>query len=152
MGFSVSGSHVIFFIAALIIAGTVSGIFVAVTLDISSSISERGYRFKEQLDTDFKIINDPNNIPDLSLSPELSYYIFYIKNIGGKRLITTTETFQVFVDGELIASTYHYFQHEYINVAEVTSLYIRTSMIANGDRTLLLVGPQGVKEKFEFTI
>ena len=54
MGFSLTGAHVIFFIAAVIVASTVSGIFIAITMNISTSLSNRGERFQDQLDTDFK--------------------------------------------------------------------------------------------------
>ena len=147
MGFSVSGSHVIFFIAALIVAGSVSGVFVAITLDISSSINERGERFQEQLDTDFKIINDPDNIPTGS-----GNYLFYIKNIGGCTLITSTDVFQVFVDGEYIATSHISFDNSSITPTETTVMNIDTGQISNGDHTMLLVGPQAIKDKFDFTI
>ena len=81
MGFSLTGTHMIFFIAAIIVAGTVSGVFIAVTMNVSNSLSERGKRVQEQLDTDFEIINDPDNIPQSG-----SDYLFYLKNIGGKKL------------------------------------------------------------------
>jgi len=147
MGFSVSGSHVIFFIAALIVAGAVSGVFVAITLDVSSSINERGERFQEQLDTDFKIINDPDNIPS-----DNSDYFFYIKNIGGCTIITSTSTFQVFVDGEIIGTSDYSFDDTSITPTSVTTLNIDKGQIGNGDHTMVLVGPQAIKDTFEFTI
>jgi len=147
MGFSLIGSNVIFFIAALIVAGTVSGIFIAVTLNISSSLSERGDRLQEQLDTDFKIINDPDEIPSSG-----GYYIFYLKNIGGNKLITTNETFQVFYDGDIIAIEDYYFVDSSISVGEVTELKVESVAIALGDHTLRVVGPMAVEDEFTFTI
>jgi flagellar protein FlaG len=147
LGFSLSGSHVIFFIASLIVAGTVSGIFIGVTMHISSSLSDRGERVKEQLDTDFKIINDPVNIPSSG-----DYYIFYMKNIGGARLVTTNETFQVFIDGELIPKAYYYMTDDSINVAEVTEIYVRKTVISSGDHVIKIVGPLAIYDEFSFTI
>ena len=98
MGFSLTGTHIVFFIASVIIAGAVSGVFIAVINDVSNSLSDRGDRVQEQLDTEFKIINDPDNIPT-----EGSNYLFYLKNIGGKELATSNETFHLFVDGDLVA-------------------------------------------------
>jgi len=57
MGFSLTGTHVIFFIASVIIAGAVSGIFVAITYDVSNSLSSRGERVQDQLDIEFKIFS-----------------------------------------------------------------------------------------------
>lgn len=147
MGFSLTGAHVIFFVAAVIVAGAVSGIFIAITMNISSSLSERGDRIQEQLDTDFKIINDPDNIP--STNPE---YLFYLKNIGGKELSTTTETFQVFIDGEIVPETNYSFSDTSIQPGEYTTLSIDKSDIPSGDRTLRIVGPMAVEDEFTFTI
>ena len=58
MGFSLTGTHIVFFITSVIIASAVSGVFIAVTTNITNSYSERGDRVQEQLDTDFQIIND----------------------------------------------------------------------------------------------
>lgn len=147
MGFSLIGSNVVFFIASLIVAGTVSGIFIAVTLDISSSLSDSGDRLQEQLDTDFKIINDPSSIPSSG-----NDYIFYLKNIGGKKLITTNETFQVFCNGEIISVSQYYFNASSISVGEVTELFIIKAEIPNGDSTLRVVGPMAVTDEFAFTL
>ena len=147
MGFSLTSTHVIFFIASVIVASLVSGVFVAVTTNTSSSLSDRGDRIKEQLDTEFKIINDNENIPSSG-----GYYNFYIKNIGAKKLATTNDTFQVFVDGEYIAVANYYFSADSVQPGDVVTLYIATGQIAAGDSTLRVVGPQAVEDEFDFTI
>jgi len=146
MGFSLTGSHVIFFIAAIIVASTVSGIFIAVTMDVSTSLSERGNRLQEQLDTDFEIINDPDNI-----NYSGGYYTFYLKNIGGKKLVTTNTTFQVFINGDIIAVANYYFGDSSIKVSEVTELYVSASL-SSGDHTLRVVGPLAIDDEFTFTV
>ena len=147
MGFSLTGAHVIFFVAAVIVAGAVSGVFIAITMDVSSSLSERGDRLQEQLDTDFEIINDPNNIPSSG-----GYYIFYLKNIGGATLITTNETFHIFLDGDIIDKEYYNFSTNETQIGEVAILYIATSQIGSGDHTLRVVGLQAVDDELIFTI
>jgi len=147
MGFSLTGTHIIFFIAAVIVASLVSGILVSVTMDISTSLSEKGGRVQEQLDTDFEIINDPDNIPDVG-----GYYRFYLKNIGGKKLVTTNETFQLFVDGDLIATTNYNFTDESIQSSEVTEIFVVNSTISSGGHTLRIVGPLAIDDEFTFTI
>ena len=149
MGFSLTGAHVIFFVAAVVVAGTVSGVFIAITLDISSSLSYRGDRISEQLNTDFKIINDPNNIP---LSGDSNFYIFYIKNIGGKILATSEETIQLFIDGEIVDTSNYNFTDASIQPSEYTSIYVSVSLISSGDLTLRVVGPMAVEDEFTFTI
>lgn len=144
MGFSLTGTHVIFFVAAVIVAGMVSGVFIAVTMNVTTSLSNRGDRVAEQLNTDFDIINDPNIIPLAG-----SYYHFYLKNVGGMRLTTTNETFQVFIDGEFIGIPQYYFENTSIPVEGVTVLYVNITL-AGGDHTLRVVGPQAVDREFAF--
>ncbi len=144
MGFSLTGTHVIFFIAAVIAAGMVSGVFIAITLNVSTSLSNVGDRLKEQLDTDFSVINDPNAIP-----VQGGYYLFYLKNIGGKTLSTTNQTFQVFLDGEIIPSSHYYFNDSTLVMQDITTLFVNAT-IAVGDHTLRLVGPQATENEFMF--
>ncbi|MBN2600178.1 MAG: flagellar protein G [Candidatus Thermoplasmatota archaeon] len=144
MGFSLTGTHVIFFVAAVIVAGMVSGVFIAITMNLTTSLSHRGERIIQQLDTDFAIINDPNIIPMTG-----AYYLFYLKNIGGARLTTTNQTFQVFIDGELIGISQYYFEQTSIPAEEVTNLYVNRTL-SSGDHLLRLVGPQAVDRDFAF--
>lgn len=137
----------IFFVVSVIVAGAVSGVFMAVSLDINDSLSERGERVQEQLDTEFKIINDNENIPDVN-----GKYRFYLKNVGQGRLIATNETFQLFVDGDLISTTKYNFSDESVWPGDVTTIYVANTEISAGDHNLRLVGPQAVEDEFEFKI
>jgi len=119
VGFSLTGTHVIFFITSVIIAGA------AVTTDVSTSLSDKGDRVQEQLDTDFAIINDPNNIPTSG-----SDYLFYLKNIGGKKLATTNETFQLLIDGDIVATANYNFTDSYIQPSEYTTIYVEETLSA----------------------
>ena len=147
MGFSVTGSHVVFFIASVIAAGAVSGVFLAVTFNLNTSLSERGGRVQEVLDTDFIVINDPENIPLSS-----GDYLFYIKNLGRSNLITTEDIFTVFIDGELVIPANYNFSVEEIKPGEISTLYVDSSAIISGSQTLRLVGPQAISDEFIFTI
>jgi len=146
VGFSLTGTHVIFFITSVIIAGAVSGVFIAVTTDVSTSLSDKGDRVQEQLDTDFKIINDPNNIPTSG-----SDYLFYLKNVGGKKLATTNETFQLLIDGDIVATANYNFTDSSIQPSEYTTIYVEETLSA-GDHTLKVVGPQAIEDEFTFKI
>jgi len=147
VGFSLSGTHVIYFIAAVIVAGVVSGVLVAVTNDVSSSFSGRGERVQEELDTEFKIINDPNNVPNVS-----GFYRFYIKNIGGKELATTNSTFILLVDGDAISTPDFTFNNNKIQPGEYTTMFVDNSVISTGDHKIWIVGPCDVKDEFTFEI
>ncbi|MBS3778398.1 MAG: hypothetical protein KGY50_03790 [Candidatus Thermoplasmatota archaeon] len=147
MGFSVTGSHVVFFIASVIAAGAVSGVFLAVTFNLNTSFSERGGRVQKILDTEFTVINDPEHIPTSG-----SDYLFYVKNLGGNQLITTEEIFTVFIDGELVTTENYNFSVEKIKPGEISTMYVDSGMIGSGSQTLRLVGPQSVDDEFIFTI
>lgn len=147
MGFSVTGSHVVIFIASVIAAGAVSGVILAVTSGVNSSLAERGERVQDLLDTDFVIINDPENIPSSG-----GYHLFYLKNIGSKQLSTSNETFTAFIDGELIVTADFSFSTVKIKQGEITVLSIDSSVLSSGDHTLRTVGPLSVEDEFVFTI
>ena len=147
MGFSLTGTHVIFFIAAVIIGSTVSGVLITVTTNVTNSLSDRGGRIEEQQNTEFKIINDPNNIPNVS-----GDYKFYLKNIGGAELTTSNSTFNLFVDGEIIIASDFNFSDASIQIGEVTTIYLKNNVMATGDHILRIVGPQAVTDKFSFTV
>jgi len=147
MGFSLTGTHVIYFIASVIIAGVVSGVLIAATSDISSSLSLLGDDIQDELDYEFAIINDPNNIPNVS-----GNFRFYLKNIGRKELPTTTSIFNLFIDGDLIATTNYSFEDTSIQVGEVTTIYIINSEISSGNHILRVVGPLDIDKEFAFKI
>jgi len=147
MGFSLTGTHIIFFVASVIIAGAVSGVFIAVVNDLSKSLSERGERVQEQLDIEFKIVNDPDNIP---LSG--NNYLFYLKNIGGRETMTTNETFNIFIDGEIVITANYTFLDNSVQPDEITTIYVDSSEISSGDHILRIVGPQAIEDEFTFTI
>ena len=147
MGFSLTGTHVVFFIASVIVASAVSGVFVAVTNDVTTSFSDRGGRVEEQLNTEFKIINDPKNIPASG-----NFYQFYLKNIGGKEIATSNETFNIFIDGEIIVTANYTFSDNSVQPDKITTMSIDNGDIYTGDHTLRIVGPQAVEDEFIFTI
>ena len=147
MGFSLTGTQIIYFIASIIIASAVSGVLVAVANDISTSITGTGERIQDKLDTEFKIINDPDNIPIVT-----GNYQFYLKNIGRKELPTATTTINLFVDGEIILTANYSFADTSIQVGEVTTISVTTSTISSGNHNLRVVGPQAVEDEFAFEI
>jgi len=147
MGFSLTSTHVIFFIAAVSIAGIVSGIFVTVIGNVTVSFTDRGERLADELSTDFEIINDPDNIPDIG-----GYYRFYLKNIGDGKLITDNETFQLFIDGDIVAKGNYNMTPSYIYPSEVAEIYLDNTTVSTGAHNLRIVGPYAIADKFTFTI
>lgn len=147
MGFSLTGTHIVFFVAAVSIAGAVSGVFITIVTDITTSFSDRGERLSGEIDTDFKIINDPDNIPDTG-----GYYIFYLKNIGENKITTSNETFQIFVDGDIHSNANYNLTPSYIYPSEVAKINVDNTTISVGTHQLRVVGPYAVVDVFQFTI
>ena len=147
MGLSLTGSRVLYFITTVVIAGIASGVIYSVSTDTSASLCAREERIQCELDLDFKIINDPYHIPTSG-----NYRLFYLKNIGEKKIITTNDTFQIFLNGELLSTTNYYFSDSIIETGKVTNIYIASSEVSYGDHELKIIGPQALYDEFVFTI
>jgi len=118
-----------------------------VTTSISGSLHDNGERVVDSLNTDFSIINDPSSIPQFGGS-----YIFYVKNIGSNRLVTTNDTFQIFVDGQIIPAANYTFSNTSIFPLEYTEILIDSSKLSSGYHTMKLVGPSKKDDEFIFQL
>ncbi|AGB05135.1 putative archaeal flagellar protein G [Aciduliprofundum sp. MAR08-339] len=90
MGLSTSATHIIFFIASVVIAASFVGIAASAVLNISNGIENRGDMIANQLSGEFKIINDPTRMSNNPL-------VLYLKNTGKVPLSTSHIT--VLIDG-----------------------------------------------------
>lgn len=147
MGFDLSATAVIFFIASLIVAGSVSYVFLDASNKIDNSLSQKLDKMREQINTEFMIINDHEDIPD-----ENGYYLFYLKNIGNNNIVTTNQSLQLLIDGLIISNTNYYSSVNYIQPGEVATIYVDTNMIGSGDHNLIVVGDIAIKKDFIFKI
>ncbi|KGK98378.1 flagellar protein G [Methanococcoides methylutens] len=87
-------THMIFFIAAILIAMTVIAVMSANVQSLTGATASSSKVLSEQIKTDITIISDPKIIPYDSTSKE---YTFYAKNTG--RTDLDTEYLDVFIDG-----------------------------------------------------
>jgi flagellar protein FlaG len=90
MGFSTSTTHLIFFIASVVIASLLVGVLASAVYSIHGGIYARGKTLAKNLETDIEIVNDPNNVPNDNLT-------IYVKNTGRCQLNMNDTT--VIVDG-----------------------------------------------------
>jgi archaellum component FlaG (FlaF/FlaG flagellin family) len=92
-------SQLIFFIAAVVVASAVAGVFVTTTLNLSHSIRDQTYEREKEFNTRITVINDASAMPYNATAGTL---IIYVKNIG------TTTPFEnltrALVDGNLTTS------------------------------------------------
>jgi flagellar protein FlaG len=74
-----SASHMIFFIASMIVATAVAGIFVTTVINLAGDIRDTADKNVIDFNTQITVINDPSAMP---YNDTCSTLILYIKNIG----------------------------------------------------------------------
>lgn len=90
MGFSTSGTHMIFFIASLLVAVSLVTVFVATIYSLTGAIRESSDILSEKMTTKIDIVNDPTSVPNNPL-------IIYVKNTGSSTI--DKDSLTVLVDG-----------------------------------------------------
>jgi flagellar protein FlaG len=74
-----SASQMIFFIAAMIVATAVAGVFVTTTINLSKDIQKQAKQQGDQFNTQILVVNDPSTMP---YNATCSTLVLYVKNIG----------------------------------------------------------------------
>ncbi len=95
---SVSASHLILFIASMVIAASVAGVFTDTVGSLSQAISERGLDVSDDVRTDVEIISDGGSAAVYNASTES--ITLHVKNTGSGDLPPEADTVDVFVDGQ----------------------------------------------------
>jgi flagellar protein FlaG len=98
---SVSVSHMIIFIASILVAASVVGVFTDSVNELSSAIDERGGDVTKEVRTDVEIISDSgaSGIYDDGTSTTT----LLVKNTGSNRLSADATELDVLVDGRFDA-------------------------------------------------
>ena len=89
-------SELVMFVATLLIVGSVVGVLAYETSDLSISMKNTSTQVSEQIQDEFKIINDPSQIP------YNNGYVFYVKNIGTSAFYFTNSTVTVMINGTVV--------------------------------------------------
>jgi len=96
---SVSVSHLILFIASMVVAASVAGVFTSTVEDLSSAIDDQGLHVSDEVRTDVEIISDNGTgacVYDCSGAGNLT---LYIKNVGSNRLPADPDQVDVILNG-----------------------------------------------------
>ncbi len=145
MGFSISSSHLVFFLASMVVASTLAGVFITSTDSISSGIRSREDALSERLKSDISIINDPNNMPNDPL-------IVYVKNTGSTSMNKTDV--EILVNGTLQQPSSIQLVDGDDNIwspTEVIKVKIDIKL-ESGDHWLKVVASHQSEDTLEFTI
>ncbi|MFQ3285411.1 MAG: flagellar protein FlaG [Natronomonas sp.] len=97
----VSASHLIIFIASIVVAAGVAGTLVTQVDRVSTSISDQSEAAEERIDTDIRIISDTGS--DAIYNSTNSNLTLYVKNTGGTELTPEAGSIDLLVDGSFIS-------------------------------------------------
>jgi flagellar protein FlaG len=96
---SVSVSHLVLFIAALLVAVSVTGAMTGSVADISESLEEQSLDTSQRIDTDVTVISDPGSDAVYDGSGTVTVLV---KNTGRNTLPTDSERYDVLLDGQYV--------------------------------------------------
>ncbi|AEA47476.1 flagellin [Archaeoglobus veneficus] len=89
---SESASHIVLFIAALVVSSAVAAVMVSTVGELSGVLSQKNRILVESIKDDITIINDPKNVTTNPL-------IIYVKNTGLSTIPLDKKIVDVLVDG-----------------------------------------------------
>ncbi len=96
---SVPASHLILFIASLVLAVAIAGTLVMEVNAMSSVIEDRGSGVTEEIGTEIEIINDEGTTDGTYDGDELT---ILVKNIGSESMSVNEQSVDILVDGSYI--------------------------------------------------
>lgn len=92
----VSASHLVIFIASVVVAAGVAGTLVTQVDRVSQSITEQSDGIEEQIDTDIQIVSDTGSSGSIYDGTNLT---LYVKNTGDSDLEPDRDEIDVLVEG-----------------------------------------------------
>ena len=140
-------SQIVFFIAAVVVAGSLAGVFIGISYSMGQTIQQRGDAIAQDLQTDITIINDPVRMPYANGSLTI-----YVKNTGEASISISSIT--VMVDGQVINET------TFIPPAGSNGMLLPEKVLEfhipivlnSGDHFARAVTGNGMSDKLEFRI
>ncbi len=148
MGFGTSASHIILFIATIILASSVAYTLSVTTGKIAIGIEEKGRVMKKYLSGDMEIINDPLRIPIKS-----GEYVFYVKNTGERSLTFTNSTVDVLIDGSMIVRSHVTIitpSSGILGVSETGEIRVNITLTSGDHRVKIIV--DGISDTMTFRV
>ena len=145
---SVSASHLILFIASMMIAASVAGVFTNSIGQLSGALSEQGLDVSSDVRTDVEIISDSGS----DAIYDNGTITLYVKNTGTERLAADPGAMDILVDGRF-ATEYNVTRADGSGAwtpGAVVRVDIQQSLSAGDHRVQLTVN--GDEEVFQFRL
>ena len=141
-------THMIFFIAAVVLAMGVISVLSVNVQSISGATSANSKVISDQLRTDITVINDPDAVPYRGSA----YYTFYAKNTGRSEL--SIDYVNLILDGILIPP-------EDVNAVvldgdvmwrpgDVLAINVTISQLSSGDHSVRVISENGKSDSMSF--
>jgi len=102
---SVSISHMILFIASMVIAASVAGVFTSSVNDLSSAITDQGLEVSDSVRTDIEIISDNGTGACVYNCSGAGNLTLLVKNTGTQRLPARGDLIDVLVNNQFQPSS-----------------------------------------------
>lgn len=111
---SVSATHIILFIASIVVAAGIAGTLVLEVDNLSGAIETQGSATATEIATEVEIVSDAGQ-PDAIYDPAAGdeNITVYVKNIGGEHLEVHHSAVDVLVDGQYVSHDYFELEHRY---------------------------------------
>lgn len=101
---SVSASHLVIFIASIVVAAGVAGTLVTEVDRVSQSITEQSDGMSEQIETDIRIISDTSSESDAIYNDTEDNVTLLVKNTGDVELTASADSIDLLIEGRFITS------------------------------------------------
>lgn len=145
---SVSASHLIIFIASMMIAASVAGVFTDSVGQLSNALSEQGLDVSKDVRTDVEIISDAGSDAVYGGGT----ITLHVKNTGTERLGAVPGQLDLFVNGTFVTDytvTLEPNGGEAWNPGDVVRVDINVGALSAGDHRVKVI-VNGDEEVFEF--
>jgi flagellar protein FlaG len=148
---SVSISHMILFIASMLVAASVAGVLTDTVGELSSAIDDQGVQVSQEVRTDIEIISDSGSSAVWNDTGNGNTTL-HVKNTGTELLPSDGEAINVFVNGQfetgvtvtLLGGATSW------RPGEVVELEIGSDDVSDGDDVRVKVIVNGDEEIFRF--
>lgn len=146
---SVSASHMVIFIASVIIALSVSAVFTTQVLQVSDASRSSAEDLADKIRGDITIINDPASVPYDGTNLTL-----YVKNTGSSVIPVDSDLYDVLIDGQYktsINASLIKGSGESWSPGEVIEINVTDSSISSGDYEVKVVAGSA-EDKMEIRV